>query len=406
MRKRKAQKTNQAIMRGVIAMALIVLLVCYLFLTLVSCSPAKVRFHVSGSISDAKDSTLVLEAMTLSGIQPLDSVRLSEEGSFSFAVAPTTQDSVLAPDFFRLRIGSQVINFCVDSLEDIFVTAPAQRMATDYDIQGNEASRTMKTISLLNLQLQQQFRKLNKQEGLSSLEKAERARQLVDTYKHRLKTDFILRDPASPAAYYALFQTIGGQMLFNPETDKSDVQFIAAVATQWDELYPGAQRTENLCNIALRGLRNTRQSRPRELVINSDKVREIGIIDFGFPDLQGEMRRLSDFPENVILLDFTAYSLPQSQQRMIDLRSLYTKYHKRGLEIYQVSLDADEHYWKTMCEQLPWICVHCEEGFANDMVQIYGVRSLPAIFLIGRGSELKARGEDITDLQKAIENEL
>lgn len=393
-------------MRGVIAMALIVLLVCYLFLTMVSCSPAKVRCHVSGTISDAQDSTLVLEAMTLSGTQPLDSIRLAADGDFSFAVPLTTQDSVLAPDFYRLRIGTQVINFCVDSLEDIVVTAPMQRMATDYDIQGNEGSRSMKTISLLNIQLQQQFQKLNRQEGLSTMEKAERARQLVDTYKHRLKSDFILRDPASPAAYYALFQTIGGQMLFNPETDKSDVQFFAAVATQWDALYPGAQRTENLCNIAIRGLRNTRQTRPREIVLDGDKVKEIGIIDFGFPDIKGQERRLSDFPENVILLDFTAYSLPQSQQRIIELRELYNKYHHRGLEIYQVSLDADEHYWKTKCEQLPWVCVYCEEGFANDMVQLYGVRSLPSIFIIGRGSELKVRGEDISDLQKAIEKEL
>ena len=49
-------------------MALIVLLVCYLFLTMVSCSPAGERFHIQGTISGAEDSTLVLEAMTLNGV--------------------------------------------------------------------------------------------------------------------------------------------------------------------------------------------------------------------------------------------------------------------------------------------------------------------------------------------------
>ena len=39
------------------------------------------------------------------------------------------------------------------------------------------------------------------------------------------------------------------------------------------------------------------------------------------------------------------------------LRDLYDKYAGQGLEIYQVPLDADEHYWKTTADNLPWICV-------------------------------------------------
>ena len=390
-------------MKGVIAMALIVLLVCYLFLTMVGCSPAGQRFHVSGNITEAEDSTLLLEAMTLTGVKAMDSVRLNATGNFDFSILPDTSS---APEFYRLRIGSQVINFVIDSLEDISVQAPFPRMATAYEIEGNEASRTMKTISLLNIQLQQQFAQLDKEATLSALEKMERARDLVEAYKHTLKRDYILADPASSAAYFALFQTVGGQMLFNPESDKNDVQYFAAVATQWELRYPGALRTENLRNIAIRGLRNTRQTRPVELQIDGEKVKEIGIIDFGFKDIRGQERRLSDFPENVILLDFTAYSLPASQQRNIQLREIYAKYHSRGLEIYQVSLDSDEHYWKTMCDQLPWVCVHCPEGFGNDMVRLYGVEAIPAYFLIGRGSNMKARGEDIPNIEKAIEAEL
>ena len=195
-------------------------------------------------------------------------------------------------------------------------------------------------------------------------------------------------------------------MLFNPEDDKNDVQCFAAVATQWELHYPGALRTENLRNIALRGMRNTRQVRTVEIQLDGEKVHEIGIIDFGFNDINGHERRLTDFADNVILLDFTAYSLPASQQRNIQLRELYNKYHSRGLEIYQVSFDSDPHYWKTMCEQLPWICVHCPEGFDNDMVRLYSVETIPAYFLIGRNSELKARSENIPDIQKAIEAEL
>ena len=403
MRRRKAQRTNQAIMRGVIAMALLVLLVAYLFLTMVSCTQSPRGVPVQGTISDAPDSTLVLEAMTLRGVQPLDSVRLSADGTFSFAVPA---DSASIPEFYRLRIARRVINFVIDSLASVTVEAPYARMSTHYDIHGNAASRMMKTISLLNIQLQQRLHVLQSDSALSALEKSERAQQLVDAYKQTLKGDYILKAPASAAAYFALFQTIGHQMLFNPEDDRSDIQFFAAVATQWDQLHPHHPRTENLKNIALRGLRNTRQPRAVELQVDGERVREVGIIDFGFPDIRGRERRLSDFGDNVVLLDFTAYSLPRSQQRNIELRELYADYHARGLEIYQVSLDADEHFWKTMCEQLPWVCVSCPEGGDNDMVKLYNVMQLPTTFLIGRGSELRTRIADFADLRKAIEAEL
>lgn len=403
MRRRKAQKTNQAIMRGVIAMALLVLLVAYLFLSMVSCTNAAHGVSVSGTITDAKDSTLVLEAITLNGVQQLDSVRLKADGEFEFMVP---DDSASIPEFYRLRIANQMINFVVDTLAPVYVEAPYTRMATDYEILGNAASRMMKTITQLNIQLQQQLQALRSDATLSAMEKQERAQQLVETYKQTLKVDYILKHPASAAAYFALFQTIGSQMLFNPEDNRSDIQYFAAVATQWDILYPTHRRTENLRNIALRGLRNTRQVRPMELNIDGNRVKEVGIIDFGFPDISSHERRLSDFHDNVVLLDFTAYSLPQSQQRNIELRELYADYHARGLEIFQVSLDADEHYWKTMCEKLPWVCVYCDEGIHNDMVRLYNVQSLPTYFLIGRGSEMLARDENIADLRKAIEEEL
>ncbi len=393
-------------MRGIVAMALIVLLVAWLFLSLVSCSQQGPTFRVSGTINGAEDSTLIVEAMTLTGAQPLDSVRLKADGSFDFDLPLPPQDSTASPEFYRLRIAQTVVNFAHDSTEAITITAPFERMATDYEVEGNDASRTMKTISLLNIQLQQQLRRLMADGSLSDLEKSEHMEQLVEQYKTTLKRDYILADPASPAAYFALFQTIGSQMIFDPERDKSDVQYFAAVATQWDELYPAALRTENLRNIAIRGLQNTRPARSFELQLDSDKVHEVGVIDFGFPDISGRERRLTDLGDKVVLLDFTAYALPQSQQRIILLRELYAKYHDRGLEIMQVSLDSDEHYWKTMCEKLPWVCVYCAEGIANDIVQLYGVNSLPAYFIVGRGSELKARGEQIPDLEKAIAAEL
>jgi hypothetical protein len=86
------------------------------------------------------------------------------------------------------------------------------------------------------------------------------------------------------------------------------------------------------------------------------------------------------------------------------LRDLYSKYASKGLEIYQVSLDADEHFWKTSAVNLPWICVRDGDGVYSTNVALYNVKQVPAIFLINRNNELRMRGDEIKDLDAAVKS--
>jgi len=151
----------------------------------------------------------------------------------------------------------------------------------------------------------------------------------------------------------------------------------------------------------LQGQKNTRRH-TIEVNLDDEKVKETGIIDMGFPDINGNERRLSDLKGNVVLLDFTTYGMKGAQERTLALRELYNKYHAQGLEIYQVSLDSNEHFWKTMCEQLPWICVYNAEGLDNDMITLYNVLQLPSWFLIDKNNNLVGRQETLGDLENEI----
>ena len=127
----------------------------------------------------------------------------------------------------------------------------------------------------------------------------------------------------------------------------------------------GTSRTENLHNIAIQGMKNTKRPTPVSLEdIDPGKISAAGIIDIELPDIHGKNRKLSDIRNKVVLLDFTAYSLPSSQERIMQMRGLYDKYSSLGFDIYQVSIDPDEHYWKTACEHLPWTCVYESRGEA------------------------------------------
>ena len=56
---------------------------------------------------------------------------------------------------------------------------------------------------------------------------------------------------------------------------------------------------------------------------------------------------MSELKGKAVIVDFTVYQSAVSATHNYMLRDLYDKYAAQGLEIYQVSLDADEHYWKT-----------------------------------------------------------
>lgn len=103
------------------------------------------------------------------------------------------------------------------------------------------------------------------------------------------------------------------------------------------------------------------------------------------------------------MLDFTLYKDTQMGVRNLKLRELYDKYRKEGFEIYQISHDEDEHFWKTSAENLPWICVRDEAVTEAAHLALYRIEKLPTFFLINRDNELVLRDVQITDLEKSIE---
>jgi hypothetical protein len=82
---------------------------------------------------------------------------------------------------------------------------------------------------------------------------------------------------------------------------------------------------------------------------------------------------------------------------------LYKKYADEGFEIYQVSLDNNEHFWKTAADNIPWVCVRDNEAPYSQAANLYGVRELPTYFLINRANELVKRDVDVKDLETELQ---
>lgn len=363
-----------------------------------ACKDKGEQFEINGRIAEADGKTLYFEAVTLNGIEALDSTRLDEDGQFCFQGTRPFN-----PEFYRLRIDRQIVNLSVDSTETIHVEAELPDMGTDYEVEGSGNCQTLKEINNKLIALQQSIKDITNDKDLTLGEQERLVHEKINLYKNEMKMHYIMENPASAPAYFALFQTVNGSLIFNPISNPDDIKFVGAVATAWDANYPGTSRTENLHNIAIQGMKNTKRPTPVSLEdIDPGKISAAGIIDIELPDIHGKNRKLSDIRNKVVLLDFTAYSLPSSQERIMQMRGLYDKYSSLGFDIYQVSIDPDEHYWKTACEHLPWTCVYESRGEASGYLGSYLVRRLPTYFLIDRHGDLVARDEQIDDLEKTI----
>jgi len=365
-------------------------------LGMAACSENK--FHVEGAITNAKDSVLYFENIALAGPEVLDSIILGDDGTFSFSGVQTE-----APEFYRLRISDQIISLSIDSTETVTVKAQYPQMATQYEVTGSENCQKIKELALKQMDLWQRALKVSRLNELTVQQSNDSIMALVQQYKEQIKTDYIFPDPAKPYAYFALFQTIGNSLIFNPRTDRDDVKVFAAVATSWDTYWPNAERGANLHNIALEGMKTVRIAEAsKSKGIDASKVQTAGLIDIALNDNKGQLRRLSDLKGKVVLLDFHVFNMKESPARILMLRELYNKYSAQGLEIYQVSLDEDEHFWKQQTLALPWISVRMTEDSDNSTLRIYNVYEIPEFFLIDRGNNLVSRSQQVKDVEQAI----
>ena len=356
------------------------------------------KFHVEGEIANAEDSVLYFENVALTGIEVLDSAKLAADGRFDFS-----GDAPSAPEFYRLRIGDQIVNIAIDSTETVTVKGDAHALATNYTVEGSENCQKIRELALKQITLQEQAIALERNSQLDRAVVRDSLLRLLQAYKEDVKLNYIFAAPNKSYAYFALFQTLGPWLIFDPKANADDVKVYAAVATSWDTYYPGAQRGENLHNIAIEGMKNVRILDQRSsLPVGESKVVEAGIIDIELPDNKGVMRRLSSLKGQVVLLDFHVFAMEESPQRILMLRELYNKYHAQGLEIFQVSLDGDEHFWKQQTSALPWISVYDEDGLQSSTLVSYNISQLPEYFLIDRQNNLVKRSAQMKDLESEI----
>jgi thiol-disulfide isomerase/thioredoxin len=360
------------------------------------------EFTVKGVVAGAAGQILYLENTGLSTTTVVDSVKLNFDGRFLLRHKRPPY-----PDFYRLSLNNHRIYFAVDSTETILFTADAHNFATSYTVEGSENSKAMKEITLAQLDAFQEIYTLRDSYGMNLIPDSiyqESSLKAIASYK-KIALKYIFGAPASPAAYFALFQQIDGLWFFDLY-DRTDSKAYGAVATGYKTHYPESPRAKQLESLALQSMRVTRGERSRNAMQLKD-AKEVSFIDIDLPDINNSQIKLSDVAQGkTVLVNFTAYQTEWSPTFNMKLNELYDKYKDRGFEIYQVSLDNDAHFWKNVAANIPWIKVRDPQSIYSSIAAIYNVRQLPTLFLLNKKGEMVKRIETIDTIDDDIKSAL
>lgn len=129
-------------------------------------------------------------------------------------------------------------------------------------------------------------------------------------------------------------------------------------------------------------------------------VRQIGdqchqvLHQFDTNDKMLTLTSVTDRPKvKYTLMNFWATWCKYSMDQLPYLQKTYTAFHKRGFEIYAISLDSVRTTWRDSIRinQIPWINVNDPNGIDNFAAQLFAIRAIPSNLLVDKDQIVVAK---------------
>lgn len=126
--------------------------------------------------------------------------------------------------------------------------------------------------------------------------------------------------------------------------------------------------------------------------------------DFKVKDTEGKELSLSEYKGKVVLVDFWATWCGPCMKEMPNVIKAYTKYHDKGFEIIGISFDKSKEKLDKVTKEkkMTWRQYFDGKGWGNLLGKKFGIRSIPATFLVGKDGKIIAKNLRGDDLEKAL----
>lgn len=366
------------------------LYIIFVAIFITSCNNST-KFEINGKIENSDGKNLVFNELLVNGTQEIKKVEVKNNGTFIF------KHETDIPRFYQLAISeNNFITLLIEPGEKITINAESSDMSAA-NIIGSEGSVLVQKI---NNQLASTKEKLDSiKRYIDSIESQDQLNaEIADINKNYAaivnqqrdsSIAFIINNMNSLASIVALYQKIDDEnfVLYK----NRDIQYIKIVSEALEKKYPESNHVK-----ALVADRKNLLKRYEQIVTNS-KINELtktkkvnSLPEIFLPNQSGDSISLNGVESKYVLLNFWATWNEESMAKNVELLELYKKYHIKGFEIYQVSLDTKIDNWINAInfDQLPWINVIDVDGRTSYYAKLYNVKTLPTSYLINSKGDI------------------
>lgn len=363
---------------------------------LVSCGS---NARIDGTVADAASSEVIVKLLNSNRYEVLDTVKTDASGRFSYKLDVAEGQPEFVYVFYKDR---KIASLLLEAGDKVSVSSDTLGR---YSVEGSQESVKLAEVEKAYAAALMEFEALAKKMDAASdqAEFDQLAKDMTQVYVayYRDRVKYVMENSQSLTVIPVFYQTLGENLpLFYQNTDA--ILFRNA-ADSLEAVYPDSKY--------VKALRKDAEIRFGYLELQERLLdaEEIGYPEIELPGLDGKMRKLSDMDSRVVIVCF--WSAAQAQQNMFNIeffKPLYEQYHKKGLDIYQVSLDVDKTLWATTVrgQELPWTNVCDSRGSASPYVALYNLSAIPAAFIIADGELVDGKVVDEASLRKLLDDML
>lgn len=369
----------------------------FLFLLLFSCSRNN-EIEITGKINKGANKWLWLYEINPAKINLIDSININDKEKFII------ETRIEKPTFLRLRNDKKEDVFLiVKPGEEININADYEKLEGSYDLEGSYES-----ILLREYMKQFNFSMVEKRKIAASFySKVESGYDVLKAreesiYRHdKLRSEireftmsFIKKNKCFLASIFILDLQLGPKDPILTVND--DYEYFKMVDSCLSENYPDLEIVQEYNRNLI--YYNENKDLMHELKPGS-KVPEIVM-----QNVNGDTIKLSDLKGKIVLIDFWASWNKKCRLNNKKLLSLYSTYHKKGFEIYQISLDKSKKAWNEAVEQdsIQWISVSDLKFWNSHVVKIYNVYNIPMNYFIDKEGRIIQSNIEISELDNRL----